>query len=166
MFTVGRFQVSPSQRGPPLHHQEASPRDQAATTTSLQLPSSKNQPESNTGSSTEGSQSENSNPTVTFSSAGVHDSLSGQEGKKSGSRRLSVSLWEGPGSSFSQSRSRSATYSSDESEGEEMWEELIELRQRWIEASVQIVFILFDSTNSQPMPSKGTLKGRFNQIVQ
>ncbi|XP_038161537.1 serine/threonine-protein kinase WNK4-like [Cyprinodon tularosa] len=130
LFTVGRFQVSPSQRGPPLHHQEASPRDKAATTTSPQLPSSKNQPESNTGSNTEGSQSENSNPTVTFSSAGVHDSLSGQEGKKSGSRRLSVSLWEGPGSSFNQSRSRSATYSSDESEGEEMWEELIELRQR------------------------------------
>lgn len=44
------------------------------------------------------------------------------------SLKLGVTMWEGPANS--QSRSRSATYSSDESEGEEMWEELLELRER------------------------------------
>ncbi|MEQ2201025.1 hypothetical protein XENOCAPTIV_006475, partial [Xenoophorus captivus] len=79
----------------------------------------------------EASQSESSNPTVTVSPPGNHDNLSGQEEEeKTKSRRLSVSLLEGSGSSFSRSWSCSATYSSDESEGEEMWDELMELRQR------------------------------------
>lgn len=127
-FTVGRFQVSPSQRRPSVTHQDPSPQNQATPTTHSLPPSNENQPEKNSGSSTEASLSESSNPTVTVSPLGNHDSLSGQEQKKTGSRRLSVSLWEGPG--CGQSWSRSATYSSDESEGEEMWEELMELRQR------------------------------------
>lgn len=127
-FTVGRFQVSPSKRRPSVTHQEPSPQDQAPPTTHSLPPSNKNQPEKNSGSSTEASQSESSNPTVTVSPLGNNNSLSDQEQKKTGSRRLSISLWEGPG--CSQSWSRSATYSSDESEGEEMWEELMELRQR------------------------------------
>lgn len=63
-----------------------------------------------------------------------------EERKRRAGRRLSVSLWEGsagsPGmssSSFGQSWNRSAPYvSSDESESEneEMWEELQELRER------------------------------------
>lgn len=55
-----------------------------------------------------------------------------EERKRRGGRRLNVSLWEGTASSFSQSRSRSATYSSDDSDREngEMWEELQELRER------------------------------------
>lgn len=68
---------------------------------------------------------------------GHHGNPSAQEDRKTGSRKLSVNLWEDlgavahqSGSSFSQTRSRSATYSSDESEGEELWEELLELRQR------------------------------------
>ncbi|XP_054908167.1 serine/threonine-protein kinase WNK4-like isoform X2 [Poeciliopsis prolifica] len=109
-FTVGRFQVSPSSGGP--------------STTQSVTPSNKDQPE-HTKSSSETSQSESSNPTVTISPPVNYDSLSGQEQKTAGSRRLSVSLWEGSG--------HSATYSSDESEGEEMWEELMELRQRHLE---------------------------------
>uniref|UniRef100_A0A3Q2R3R7 non-specific serine/threonine protein kinase n=1 Tax=Fundulus heteroclitus TaxID=8078 RepID=A0A3Q2R3R7_FUNHE len=126
-FTVGRFQVSPLQGGPPAHHQEASPQDLVTPPTPSLPPSNKNQAGNNTESSTEESQSESSNPTVTLSITSSHDSLLAQE-KQAGSRRLSFSLWEGSGTS--QSRSRSATYSSDESEGEEMWEELIQLRQR------------------------------------
>lgn len=55
-----------------------------------------------------------------------------EERKRRGGRRLSVSLWEGTASSFGQSRSRSATYSSDDSDREngEMWEELQQLRER------------------------------------
>ncbi|XP_017161529.1 serine/threonine-protein kinase WNK4-like isoform X1 [Poecilia reticulata] len=123
-FIVGRFQVSPSSGNPSVSHQGPSTQD---NTTQSATPSNKNPPE-HTGSSTETSQSEGSNPTVTISPPGNYDSLSGQEQKTMGSRRLSVGLWEGSGSS--QSRSRSATYSSDESEGEEMWEELMELRHR------------------------------------
>ncbi|XP_023205398.1 serine/threonine-protein kinase WNK4-like isoform X1 [Xiphophorus maculatus] len=126
-FTVGRFQVSPSSGGPSVSHQGPSTQDHTTATTQSVTPSNKNQPE-HTGSSTETSQSESSNPTVTISPPGNNDSLSGQEQKTTGSRRQSVSLWEGSGSS--QSWSRSATYSSDESEDEEMWEELIELRHR------------------------------------
>ncbi|XP_047212371.1 serine/threonine-protein kinase WNK4-like isoform X2 [Girardinichthys multiradiatus] len=130
-FTVGRFQVSPSQGGPSVNHQEPSPQDQVTPITHYLPPSSKNQSEDNTGSSTETSQSESSNPTVTVSPPGNHDNLSGQEEEeKTKSRRLSVSLLEGSGSNFSRSWSCSATYSSDESEGEEMWDELMELRQR------------------------------------
>ncbi|PWA26986.1 hypothetical protein CCH79_00019228 [Gambusia affinis] len=126
-FTVGRFQVSPSSGGSSVSNQEPSTQDNTTDTTQSVTPSNKNQPE-HTGSSTETSQSESSNPTVTISPPGNNDSLSGQEQKTTGRRRLSVSLWEGSGSS--QSWSRSATYSSDESEAEEMWEELIELRHR------------------------------------
>lgn len=55
-----------------------------------------------------------------------------EEGKKKRARRLGVGLWEGSGISFSQSWSRSATYSSDDSDSEngEMWEELQEIRER------------------------------------
>ncbi|XP_014830166.1 PREDICTED: serine/threonine-protein kinase WNK4-like [Poecilia mexicana] len=126
-FTVGRFQVSPSSGDPSVSHQGSSTQDNTTATTQSATPSNKNQPE-HTGSSTETSQSESSNPTVTISPPGNYDGLSGQEQRTTGSRRLSVSLWEGSGSS--QSRSRSATYSSDESEGEEIWEELMELRHR------------------------------------
>ncbi|KAM4717100.1 serine/threonine-protein kinase WNK4-like [Anableps anableps] len=129
-FTVGRFQVSPSQGGSSVRHQEPSPPDQTTPTTSSLPPSNENRPENNTGSSTEASQSESSNPTVTVSPPGYHDSLLSKEQKTTGSRRLSLNLLEGSGNSFGQSRSRSTTYSSDESEGEEMWEELMELRQR------------------------------------
>lgn len=49
-----------------------------------------------------------------------------EERKRRGGRRLNVSLWEGT------ARSRSATYSSDDSDREngEMWEELQQLRER------------------------------------
>ncbi|XP_072224476.1 serine/threonine-protein kinase WNK4-like isoform X2 [Leuresthes tenuis] len=138
VFTVGRFQVSPSKNAPAVRNQEPRPLNQVTPTAHSPPPSTKSQSESNTGSSTEEeSESESSNCTLTLPPPGYHDNPPDQSGKMTESRRLSLSLWEGSagaprlsGSSFSQSRRRSATYSSDESEGEEMWEELLELRER------------------------------------
>ncbi|KAM4530105.1 serine/threonine-protein kinase WNK4-like isoform 2-T2 [Odontesthes bonariensis] len=138
VFTVGRFQVSPSKPVPAVRNQEPRPLNQVTPTAHSPPPSRKSQSESDTGSSTEEeSESESSNCTLTLPPPGYHDNPADQPGKTTGGRRLSLGLWEGSavaprpsGSSFSQSRRRSATYSSDESEGEEMWEELLELRER------------------------------------
>ncbi|XP_047428787.1 serine/threonine-protein kinase WNK4-like isoform X2 [Mugil cephalus] len=150
VLNIGRFQVTPSDDATGVRH-EPRPLNQVTPTAHSPPPSRKNQSESNTGSSTEEqSESESSISTVKVSPSdrplGYHDNSGGQrqsveEGKKrseeeveerrrSGSRRLSVSLWEG--SASGQSRSRSATYSSDESESEneDTWKEIHELRER------------------------------------
>lgn len=151
-FTIGRFQVTPSKDAPAPRHQEPRSISQATPTAHSPPPSRKNQSESNTGSSTESSESENSISTVTLSPlVNKNNNPGGQEERRSreeegnlkrredeeetkrkGGRRLGVSLWEGSAISFSQSWSRSATYSSDDSDSEngEMWEELQELRER------------------------------------
>lgn len=158
VFTVGRFQVTPSKDIPAVRHQEPRPLHQATPTAHSPPPSRLNQSESSE-SNTEGqSESDSSISTVTVCPPrhllGYHDNPGGQEEeerrwreeeeeeekKRRGGWRLSVSLWEGSagspvmsGSSFGQSWSRSAPYiSSDESESEneDTWEELQELRER------------------------------------
>ncbi|XP_063328673.1 serine/threonine-protein kinase WNK4-like isoform X2 [Pelmatolapia mariae] len=151
-FTVGRFQVTPSKHGQAASQREQRSISQATPTAHSPPPPRKNQSESDTESSTESSGSESSISTVTLAPViNKNANLGGQEERRSreeegnqkrreeeeerkrkGGRRLNVSLWEGTASSFSQSRSRSATYSSDESDIEngEMWEELQELRER------------------------------------
>ncbi|KAM9345922.1 serine/threonine-protein kinase WNK4-like [Symphorus nematophorus] len=164
VFSLGRFQVTPSKDVPAVRNQEPRPLNQATPTAHSPPPSRLDQSESSSSSSTEEqSESESSISTVTVSPPGHHpgyrDNAEGQEEeerrrrrreekeeeeekKRRGSRRLSVSLWEGspinPGS-FGQSWSRSAPYvSSDESESEskEMWVELQKLRERHL-AEVQ-----------------------------
>lgn len=159
MFTVGRFQVTPSKDTPAVRHQEPRPLNKATPTAHSPPPSRLDQSESSESSTEEHSESESSISTVTISAPGhllrYHDNPGGQEGeerkrrgeeeeerkrKRRVGRRLSVSLWEGSasipgmsGSSFSQSWSRSAPFiSSDESESEneETWVELQELRER------------------------------------
>lgn len=146
VFTVGRFQVTASKDVPAARHQEPRPLSQATPTAHSPPPSRRgvggDQSQSSESSTEELSESENSISTVTFSPPGhllgYHDNPGGQEEeeekKRKGSRRLSVSLWEGlNGSGFGQSRSRLAPYvSSDESESEneETCEELQELRER------------------------------------
>ncbi|KAM6904659.1 serine/threonine-protein kinase WNK4-like [Xenentodon cancila] len=126
MFTVGRFQVTPSKDTPASRHQEPRPLNQATPTAHSPPPIRQNKSESSTE---EDSESESSNCTLTLYSHRYHDTPpTAREEKWEGGRRLSLSLWEG--SAGSQPRSRSATYSSDESEHEEMWEELQELRER------------------------------------
>ncbi|XP_054861143.1 serine/threonine-protein kinase WNK4-like isoform X2 [Amphiprion ocellaris] len=132
VVTVGRFQVTPSKEAAAVHLQEPRPLDQATPTTHSPPPSRKSQSESSTDTSTEEqSESESSVSTVTVHPAGrplgSHDNTQEEDERRRGVR-VSVSQWEGP--ALSQSWSRSATYSSDESECEEMWEELQELRER------------------------------------
>ncbi|XP_039466688.1 serine/threonine-protein kinase WNK4-like isoform X2 [Oreochromis aureus] len=151
-FSVGRFQVTPSKHGQAAHQQEQRAISQATPTAHSPPPPRKNQSESDTESSTESSGSESSISTVTLAPViNKNANPGGQEERRSreeeGSqkrreeeeerkrrrgRRLNVSQWEGTAGSFSQSWSRSATYSSDESDSEngEMWEELQELRER------------------------------------
>ncbi|KAM9394018.1 serine/threonine-protein kinase WNK4 [Pholidichthys leucotaenia] len=149
VFTVGRFQVTPSKDIPPVRNQEPRPLSQATPTAHSPPPSKKSQSESSTGTSSEETESDSSISTVMASSArlpfGYHRNSGGQEGEKKkreeenveeekvgrSGRRISVGLWEGSGGNLGQSWSRSATYSSDsDSENEEMWEELEELRER------------------------------------
>lgn len=140
-FTVGRFQVTPSKHGQAATQREHRSISQATPTAHSPPPPRKNQSESDTESSTESSGSESSISTVTLApvinknaNPGGQEERSSreEERKRRGGRRLNVSLWEGTASSFSQSRSRSATYSSDDSDREngEMWEELQQLRER------------------------------------
>ncbi|XP_051275746.1 serine/threonine-protein kinase WNK4 isoform X2 [Dicentrarchus labrax] len=166
VFTVGRFQVTPSKDIPAVRIQEPRPLSQATPTAHSPPPSRPDQSESSDSSTGEQSESESSISTVTVSPPGhllhYHDNPGGQEEeerrrkmeeeeeeeekKRKGGQRLSISLWEGftgspgmSGGSFGQSRSRPAPYvSSDESESEneEMWVELEELRKRHL-AEVQ-----------------------------
>lgn len=141
-FTVGRFQVTPSKHGQAATQREQRSISQATPTAHSPPPPRKNQSESDTESSSESSGSESSISTVTLAPVINKNANPGgqeekrreeeEERKRRGGRRLSVSLWEGTASSFSQSRSRSATYSSDDSDREngEMWEELQQLRER------------------------------------
>ncbi|XP_023263455.1 serine/threonine-protein kinase WNK1-like [Seriola lalandi dorsalis] len=149
VVTVGRFQVTPSKDVPAVHHQGPRPLDQATPTAHSPPPSRPKQSGSSESSTEEQNESDSSIAMVTVSLAGgYHDNPGGQEDewrrgedeeeeerKRRRGQRLSVSQWEGSASSagFSQSRSRSAhIFSSDESESEkeEMWEELQELRER------------------------------------
>ncbi|XP_028268058.1 serine/threonine-protein kinase WNK4-like isoform X2 [Parambassis ranga] len=144
VFSVGRFQVTPSKDASVAQHHEPRPLSQATPTAHSPPPTRKNQREGNVESSTEEqTESDSSISTVTGHVLGYHDKPGGQEEeeqkRRSGSHKLSVSLWEGSagspgqsGSGFSQSFSRSATYSSDdsESENEDMWKELHDLRDR------------------------------------
>ncbi|XP_008293026.1 serine/threonine-protein kinase WNK4-like [Stegastes partitus] len=134
VVTVGRFQVTPSKEATAVHHQEPRPLNQATPTSHSPPPTMKRESESSTENSTEEqSESESSVSTVTVHTTGRplgypdNAQEEGEDRRREGPR-LSVTLREGP--SLSQSWSRSATYSSDESDGEEMWEELHELRER------------------------------------
>ncbi|CAK6980499.1 serine/threonine-protein kinase WNK4-like [Scomber scombrus] len=150
VLTVGRFQVTPSKNTPAVHPQELRPLSQTIPTPHSPPPLDKSP--SSESSTEEQRDSESSVETVTVSPfghrppgyhsnpGGQEESEEGEEETGSGGRRLSVSLSDElagsrvlSGGSFSQSRSRSAPYmSSDESESEneEMWEELQELRDR------------------------------------
>ena len=153
ILTVGRFQVMPSPDVSAVRHQDPRRLNQATPTAHSPPPSRPNQSESSESSTEEHSESDSSIGTVSvFPTGGYQDNSGGQEerrsdeeeekedGKRKGGQRLSVSFWEGSagspgtsGSSFSQSWSRAAAYiSSDESESEneEMWEEVQELRER------------------------------------
>nr|XP_046272472.1 serine/threonine-protein kinase WNK4-like [Scatophagus argus]XP_046272473.1 serine/threonine-protein kinase WNK4-like [Scatophagus argus]XP_046272474.1 serine/threonine-protein kinase WNK4-like [Scatophagus argus] len=132
---VGRFQVTPS-----VHNQEARPLSQVTPTAHSPPPSRLDQSESSESSTEEESESESSINTVTACPPGhllsYHSNSGGQEEEEEEKRRpggrLSVSQ-SMSGSSFGQSWSRSTScISSDESESdnEEMWEELQELRER------------------------------------
>ncbi|RVE70097.1 hypothetical protein OJAV_G00084310 [Oryzias javanicus] len=128
-FTVGRFQVTPSMPASALYPHQPHPFSQTTPNAHSPPPTQKNQPERSSGSSSEeDSQSESSNHTVIGSMPGYHDNPTSQDGRQTSSLKMGVAMWEGPANS--QARSRSVTYSSDESEGEEMWEELLELRER------------------------------------
>ncbi|XP_037544510.1 serine/threonine-protein kinase WNK4 [Nematolebias whitei] len=132
---VGRFQVSPSKDFSFDLRPEPRPLNWTTPTTHSPPPPTWNQSENESGSSMEDNQSESTFHLV--SPPGNYGNPSSQEDRNAESLKLSINLWEEltisprvSGSSFSQSRSRSATYSSDESEEEELWEELLELRQR------------------------------------
>ncbi|XP_078808139.1 serine/threonine-protein kinase WNK4 isoform X5 [Oryzias latipes] len=128
-FTVGRFQVTPSTPVSAVSHHQPRPFSDASPIAHSPPPTQKNQSESSSRSSSEeDSQSEISNHTVINTTYGYRDNPTSQDEKCMSSLKLGMTMWEGPANS--QSRSRSATYSSDESEGEEMWEELLELRKR------------------------------------
>ncbi|XP_028310579.1 serine/threonine-protein kinase WNK4-like isoform X2 [Gouania willdenowi] len=111
VFSVGRFQVSPSSS---LKHPDPYPFSHATPTAHSPPPSRDDQSESSTESRSSGS--ENSVGTVT---AGCRDASDPAERR---GHRLSIS----------QARSHPDNFSSDESESEneEMWEELQELRER------------------------------------
>ncbi|XP_074513262.1 serine/threonine-protein kinase WNK4-like isoform X3 [Sebastes fasciatus] len=131
VFSVGRFQVTPSKDNPAVRLQEARPLDQAMPTAHSPPPSRANQSESSESSTVEQSESESSIGTLV--TVGRAEEEEEEKKKRSRVPRLSVSLWEGSAAGFSQSWSRAAPYlSSDESESEneEMWVELQELRER------------------------------------
>ncbi|XP_065821086.1 serine/threonine-protein kinase WNK4 isoform X1 [Labrus bergylta] len=156
IFTVGRFQVAPSKEVPAVSHQEARPLSHATPTAHSPPPSRLDQSDSSESSesSTEGqSESESSISTVTVAptrhlwsnddpgelgEGGIRREREEEERKRREGQRLSA--WEGtagsPGmssNSLGQPWSRSAPYiSSDESdsENEDMWVELQELRER------------------------------------
>lgn len=141
IFTVGRFKVTPSKDTPAVPNQEPRPLSQATPTAHSPPPSRQDQSESSESSTEDQSESESSISSVTVSPTGqllgYRDNPGGQEEeeekKRRSSRRLSVSLWEGTTGSPGQSWSRSAScISSDESESEneEMWVELEQLRER------------------------------------
>ncbi|XP_059203306.1 serine/threonine-protein kinase WNK4-like isoform X2 [Centropristis striata] len=134
VFTVGRFQVTPFKDTPAVRHLEPRPLSQATPTAHSPPPSRASQSESSESSTEERSQSESSVCTVSVSpeARGGEE----EERRRGAGQRLSLSLWEGPAGSSGQLRSRSAPYvSSDESESEkeEMWVELEELRERHLE---------------------------------
>ncbi|XP_070703870.1 serine/threonine-protein kinase WNK4-like isoform X5 [Pempheris klunzingeri] len=137
-FSIGRFQVMASKNS----HQEARPLSQATPTTHSPPPASVDQSESSDSSTGEESESESSISTVTSAPPGHPLSYQEEEKrrmeeeeeeekKRRGSRRLSVPQWEGMNRS-------AACLSSDESESEneETWAELQELRERHL-AEVQ-----------------------------
>ncbi|KAG8006601.1 Serine/threonine-protein kinase WNK4, partial [Nibea albiflora] len=159
-IAVGRFQVMPSKDIPAVCHQEPRPLNQASPTSHSPPPFKRDQSESSESSTEEQSESESSISTVSVPPPGpllgYRDNAGGQdeearrreedkeeeeeENKRRGGPRPSFSLWEGSagspgmsGSSLSQLWSRTAPYvSSDESESEneDMWVELEELRER------------------------------------
>ncbi|XP_034528828.1 serine/threonine-protein kinase WNK4-like isoform X2 [Notolabrus celidotus] len=146
IFSVGRFQVTPSKDLTNVQHLEPRPLSKATPTAHSPPPLSPDKSKISESSSEE-SESESSFSTVIAPPPGhlrYHEDQSRrveeEEEKKRGVQRLSASLWEGTtassgmsGNSFSQSWSRPAPYiSSDESdsENEEMWGELQELRDR------------------------------------
>ncbi|KAM3597805.1 uncharacterized protein V6R79_009397 [Siganus canaliculatus] len=143
-LTIGRFQVTSSNDTPTTSQPEPRPLCQVTPTAHSPPPSRQDQSESS-DSSTEDSESESSVSTVTRApsgrSHGHHDNPEGDDEedqrKRRRDQRLSISLWEGSASSQSWSRSV-PRFSSDESESEneEMWEELQELRERHL-AEVQ-----------------------------
>ncbi|XP_034046057.1 serine/threonine-protein kinase WNK4 [Thalassophryne amazonica] len=139
VFTVGRFQVTPTKEPSSLH--------QTTPTAYSSPPYRESQSESSERSTDEHNQSERSTTTVSLPSHRYYNdnlgrSLGEKEKEEEGKRadQKLRSSWEGSGgspemtgSSFSQSWSRSTSLvSSDDSEGEndDMWEELQELRQR------------------------------------
>ncbi|XP_068581846.1 serine/threonine-protein kinase WNK4 isoform X2 [Cebidichthys violaceus] len=133
VLNVGRFQVTPSKVIPAVRHQEPRPLRQATPTAHSPPPSGANQSESSESSSSESERSTVVEVCPPVRVQGFQEEEDEEEEKRRGSRRPSVSPWEGPAGSFSQSRSRSAPHvSSDESESEneEMWAELRELRER------------------------------------
>ncbi|XP_075939510.1 serine/threonine-protein kinase WNK4-like isoform X3 [Anarhichas minor] len=137
VLNVGRFQVTPSKVIPAVRHQEPRPLCQATPTAHSPPPSGANQSESSESSSSESERSTGVKVCPPVRVQGFHGNPCGQEEeekrRRGGGRRLSVSLWEGPPGSFGQSWSHSAPYvSSDESESEneEMWVELWELREK------------------------------------
>ncbi|XP_067333141.1 serine/threonine-protein kinase WNK4-like isoform X2 [Channa argus] len=145
VFSVGRFQVTPSKDLHDIVHQESRHLNQATPTSHSPPPSKKNQSESSDSSTDEQSESESSMRTVIIPPPGYLDNTGRQEERSEESWRLSVSRSDGSSgspvisSSFSQSLSHSTPYfSSDESESdnEEMWEELQKLRNRHL-AEVQ-----------------------------
>ncbi|KAL6102343.1 wnk4 [Pungitius sinensis] len=139
VLNVGRFQVTPTKGLPTARQQEPRPLHQATPTPHSPPPSSANQSGSSESSDTGLSESESSTVVVSppVHIQGFHGNPHGQEEKEEeekrtrGGRRLSNNV--GDGSASSQLWSRSALYiSSDESESEneEMWAELRELRKR------------------------------------
>ncbi|CAJ1075500.1 serine/threonine-protein kinase WNK4-like isoform X1 [Xyrichtys novacula] len=140
IINVGRFKVTPSA----VQHQESRPLHQATPTAHSPPPFRPDQKESSESSTEDESESGSSLSTVTAPPPGHLFHLTHpreqqreegeEERRKRGGQRLSVSLGEGTaGSSFSQTWSRSASYiSSDDSdsENEEIWEELQQLRER------------------------------------
>ncbi|XP_044188081.1 serine/threonine-protein kinase WNK4-like isoform X2 [Thunnus albacares] len=138
VFTVGRFHVMPSKDTPAVHHQEPRPLNQATPTAHSPPPSRPSQSESSESSTEEQSESEMSVSTGRVSPPGHRRRLGYHDNH--GEQEKRVSLWEGSagspglsGSGFSQSWTRAASYmSSDESESEkeEIWPELQQLRER------------------------------------
>uniref|UniRef100_UPI0037E7563A serine/threonine-protein kinase WNK4-like isoform X2 n=1 Tax=Semicossyphus pulcher TaxID=241346 RepID=UPI0037E7563A len=151
IFNVGRFQVTPSKDIPTVRHQEPRLLSQATPTAHSPPPCRPDQSESSESSTDDQSESGSSTLTVPLPGhpLGHHEEEEErrrrekeqeEEKKRRGGRRLSVSLWEGTaaspgmsGNSSGQLWSRSAVcLSSDESESEneDMWVELLELRER------------------------------------
>ncbi|XP_034394836.1 serine/threonine-protein kinase WNK4-like [Cyclopterus lumpus] len=134
VLSVGRFQVTPSNVIVAVRHQEPRPLGQTTPTTHSPPPSGANHSKNSEGSTTERSESESSVGSVVKVSPPLHIQEEEEERRGvGGCRRPSVSLWEGSAGNFGQSWSRSAlNVSSDESESEkeEMWVELHELRER------------------------------------